>query len=172
MSKILIIYSSVNGQTEKISRALQSHLTGCEIDLCALKQVNTLDIHTYDQVVLGASVRYGNYSPLLFEFIEKHQDFLTASGSGFFSVNLTARKPEKSSPETNRYIEKFLEKTTWRPKHLAVFAGALKYSEYNWWQTLLIQMIMKITGGSTDTQSDLEFTCWDSVAAFARHLRA
>ncbi|MNG25576.1 Protoporphyrinogen IX dehydrogenase [menaquinone] [compost metagenome] len=49
-----------------------------------------------------------------------------------------------------------------------MFAGALRYSRYNWWQTRIIQLIMMITGGSTDTSQDIEFTDWEKVRAFAR----
>ncbi len=65
-------------------------------------------------------------------------------------------------------MKKFLRLSPWKPKTLGVFAGALRYSRYNWWQTRLIQLIMMITGGSTDTSQDIEFTDWEKVRAFAR----
>jgi len=41
-------------------------------------------------------------------------------------------------------------------KTASCICGALLYSKYNWWQTLIIQLIMKITGGSTDKAQDIE----------------
>lgn len=168
MSRILLVYSSVNGQTYKIAQFIQQQLKEHQIKLCALDDAFTLDIAEFDRVLIGASVRYGNYRKDVFSFIDKHHDFLVATDSGFFSVNLTARKPEKKKPEHNRYMTKFFQNTPWRPKHLGVFAGALKYSQYKWWQTLLIQMIMKMTGGTTDSSRDYEFTDWKDVSAFSR----
>ncbi len=169
MSHILLIYSSVNGQTEKIMRQIEKNLVEHHTTLIPLKRALDLDITSYDRVLIGASIRYGNYRKELFTFVKKHKTFLTSSASGFFSVNLTARKAEKATPQTNRYIEKFLQIADWKPKYLAVFAGALQYSQYNWWQTRVIQMIMKITGGSTDTSKDIEFTDWNLVDHFACH---
>ncbi len=66
--------------------------------------------------------------------------------SAFFAVNLTARKPEKRSPQTNAYTRKFLLSSPWQPKQCAVFAGALRYPRYRWFDRVMIRFIMKMTG--------------------------
>lgn len=60
----------------------------------------------------------------------KHTRTFKSKNHGFFGVNLTARKPEKSTPETNVYVRKFLQRITWQPTISAVFAGALLYPRY------------------------------------------
>ena len=41
------------------------------------------------------------------EFVNK--EILEKKSSAFFSVNVVARKPEKNTPETNPYMQKFLK---------------------------------------------------------------
>ena len=69
----------------------------------------------------------------------------------FFSLNLTARKPEKSTPETNPYVKKFLKKVKWEPTLKEVFAGRLDYPSLDPLNKLAILFIMFITNGPKDT---------------------
>lgn len=170
MEKLLVLYSSRNGQTKKIIEAMQSEFTGYDVELADLHGPVRKNLSKYDKVLIGASIRYGNFHADLYNFINIHSEQLAAADASFFCVCLTARKPEKAVPENNAYIKKFLVKSRWRPRTIGVFAGALQYSEYNWWQTRLIQMIMKMTGGSTDTSQNLEFTDWGKVKEFAQRV--
>lgn len=52
-------------------------------------------MESFDKIIIGASIRHGKHNPTLYEFIQKHQKLLTQKVSGFFSVSLVARKPEK-----------------------------------------------------------------------------
>ncbi|KXO12437.1 Protoporphyrinogen IX oxidase, oxygen-independent, HemG [Moritella sp. JT01] len=171
MKKMLVLYSTVDGQTLKIIKAIEESIANkyhCEV--MSLEECQHLDMAIFDKVVIGGSVRYGHLNKKLYQFVATHKAELEAKENSFFCVNLTARKAEKNTPETNAYMQAFLEKSNWVPKQQAVFAGALLYSKYNWWQTLIIQLIMKITGGSTDKTKDIEFTDWAKVKSFAKTL--
>ncbi|QUM74804.1 menaquinone-dependent protoporphyrinogen IX dehydrogenase [Moritella sp. 24] len=171
MKKMLVLYSTVDGQTLKIINAIEKTIANdyhCEV--MSIEECQHIDMAIFDKVIIGASVRYGHLNKKLYKFVAAHKAELEAKDNAFFCVNLTARKAEKNTPETNAYMQAFLEKSNWVPKQQAVFAGALLYSKYNWWQTLIIQLIMKITGGSTDKTKDIEFTDWDKVTAFAKQL--
>ena len=171
MKKMLVLYSTVDGQTLKIIKAIEESIADkyhCEV--MSLEECQHLDMAIFDKVVIGGSVRYGHLNKKLYQFVATHKEELEVKDNSFFCVNLTARKAEKNTPETNAYMQTFLEKSNWVPKQQAVFAGALLYSKYNWWQTLIIQLIMKITGGSTDKTKDIEFTDWAKVTSFAKML--
>ena len=92
--------------------------------------------------------------------------------NAFFSVNVVARKPEKITPETNPYMQKFLLKTSWVPKKLAVFAGKIDYPKYNFVDKQMIRFIMWITKGPTNIKNTYEFTDWNKVDSFAKELIA
>lgn len=87
-----------------------------------------------------------------------------------YSVNLVARKPEKRTPQTNSYARKFLMNSQWRPDRCAVIAGALRYPRYRWYDRFMIKLIMKMSGGETDTRKEVVYTDWEQVANFAREI--
>ncbi|MEE8731944.1 MAG: menaquinone-dependent protoporphyrinogen IX dehydrogenase [Rahnella inusitata] len=166
--KALILYSSRDGQTHAISSYIASELKEkCSCDVIDLVHAGHVDLKSYDQVMIGASIRYGHFNAVLDKFVKKHADTLNQMPSAFFGVNLTARKPEKRSPQTNAYVRKFLLNSPWEPAICGVFAGALRYPRYRWFDKVMIQLIMRMTGGETDTSKEVEYTDWQQVAKFA-----
>lgn len=166
-SKVVVLYSSVDGQTLKIINRIQQTITA-QVSVFNIDDDPKIDFSEYDKVLIGASIRYGKLRANMIDFVNTHKSSLDKIPNAFFLVCLTARKPEKASPANNTYMKKFDQLSSWQPRLKGVFAGALLYSRYNWWQTLLIQLIMKITGGSTDKSKDIELTDWDKVDAFSR----
>ncbi|MCZ6952630.1 menaquinone-dependent protoporphyrinogen IX dehydrogenase [Escherichia coli] len=86
--------------------------------------------------------------------------------SAFYSVNPVARKPEKRTPQTNSYARKFLMNSQWRPDRCAVIAGALRYPRYRWYDRFMIKLIMKMSGGETDTRKEVVYTDWGAGGEF------
>lgn len=170
-NKTLVLYSSVDGQTLKIINHIKQSLSG-DVSVFNIDENPQLDFSLYQKVLVGASIRYGNFRPNIIKFVNQHKAQLDALPNAFFVVCLTARKPEKAIPENNAYMKKFDQISNWQPQLKGVFAGALLYSRYNWWQTLLIQLIMKMTGGSTDKTQDIELTDWQKVDSFSQDFAA
>ncbi len=102
--------------------------------------------------------------------MKKHTAVLNKLPGAFYSVNLVARKAEKRTPQTNSYTRKFLLSSPWQPDLCAVFAGALRYPRYRWYDRFMIRLIMKMTGGETDTRKEVVYTDWSQVASFAREI--
>ena len=168
--KSIIIYSTTDGHTKKICDFINSNSNKNNFEVLSINHISDLDIEKYELIVLGASIRYGKYSPLVFKFVKNYKKILIKKKNAFFSVNVVARKPEKSSPETNPYIQKFLKKTNWVPKKIGVFAGKVDYPSYNIINKLVIRLIMYITNGPTDISRSYEFTNWDNIKKFAQEL--
>jgi menaquinone-dependent protoporphyrinogen oxidase len=170
MSRILIIYSTTDGQSEKICRRLQKVIEreGNQVTLCPITDSSGLDPRPFDKIVIGASIRYGRHSPLVADFIARNKALLDSKPNAFFSVNVVARKPEKSRPEANPYLQKFLGRIAWRPRELAVFAGRIDYPSYGPLDRLMIRLIMWMTKGPTDPKAVVEFTDWQQVEEFGR----
>ncbi|MGV3346664.1 menaquinone-dependent protoporphyrinogen IX dehydrogenase [Enterobacteriaceae bacterium LUAb1] len=169
--KTLILFSSRNGQTREIAAFIADVIrkeTDEDSDIINIMRAEILNWSQYDRVLIGASVRYGHFHPMLMKFVRRHKEELQARSSGFFSVNLTARKPEKRSPQTNAYTRKFLLKSPWKPALCAVFAGALRYPHYRWCDRMMIRLIMRMTGGETDVSKEVEYTDWAQVTRFAQ----
>jgi len=168
MSKILIIYSTTDGQTKIIAEKIENIIKkNHQIKVISLNQVSEENLNSYDEIIIGASIRYGKHNKKIYSFIESNKSILESKKSAFFSVNVVARKFEKNRPDTNPYIQKFLQKTVWRPNRLAVFAGKVDYPNYSFLNKLVIRFIMYLTKGPTDTSKSYEFTDWKKVEEFA-----
>ena len=167
--KTLILYSSRDGQTKKIAEFMAQHLEG---DVVVSPLTEELDLPFFDRVIIGASIRYGHFNKQLYHFVERHHELLNAKSAVFFGVNLTARKEGKDTPEGNAYVRKFLQRIKWTPAKVGVFAGALLYPRYKWIDRVMIQLIMKITNGETDTTKEIEYTDWGKVKTFAESLNS
>jgi len=170
MAKILIIYSSTDGHTKKIGLRLQqiAEIQNNQVTLISVNNRNTIDLNSFDKIIIGASIRYGKHSKEIYEFIKQNSQILDSKANAFFSVNVVARKAEKNKPETNPYLQKFLKEISWKPKKLAVFAGKIEYQKYSFWDRWMIRLIMWMTNGPTDPKTNVEFTDWNQVEGFGR----
>lgn len=166
-----LIYASVDGQTEKISEEIRSDFqkAGKELEVFNIEDFDK-NIAEFDTLIIGSSIRYGVHNEAIINFIEKNTDKLEAIKSVFFSVNLVARKPEKNQADTNPYVIKFFEKINWKPIKVGVFAGMLDYKKYGFWDRKMIQLIMWITKGPTNSDAKIEYTDWNKVHEFSDEL--
>ena len=172
MSKVLIAYSTTDGQTKKICNRIQGAIQepGNTVIVKPVDKIAREDLLKADKIVIGASIRYGKHARQVYSLIENYHDILAGKTNAFFSVNLVARKPEKSTAETNPYVKKFLKQIKWKPQVVTVFAGRINYSLYGFIDKQIIRLIMLITNGPTDLQSDIEFTDWNKVEQFAEKI--
>jgi menaquinone-dependent protoporphyrinogen oxidase len=170
MSQILLIHSSVHGYTQKICEYLQRQLVeqGELVTVASLAEAP--DLALFDKVYIGASIRHGKHRPALYQFIEDHRAELDSKPSGFFSVSLVARKPNKNTPQTNSYMQQFLSQSPWQPRLLQVFGGNLDYQGYGAMDRNIIRFIMWLTKGPTDPNTKVEFTNWQKVDEFAQQI--
>ena len=167
MQKSIIIYSSVDGHTKEICEKIAGHMIG-DSDIFSVD--DNPEIQNYEKIIIGASIRYGTYRTKLFDFIESNIEVISEKENAFFSVNVVARKAEKNTPNTNPYVQKFLNSTTWIPNKVEVFAGKIDYPKYKFLDKYAIKFIMLITKGPTDTSKRYEFTDWDKVKNFAKNI--
>tara|TARA_B100000475_G_scaffold124925_1_gene91232 strand:+ start:3237 stop:3740 length:504 start_codon:yes stop_codon:yes gene_type:complete len=167
MQKSIIIYSSVDGHTKEICEKIAGHMIG-DSDIFSVD--DNPEIQNYEKIIIGASIRYGKYRTKLFDFIESNIEVISEKENAFFSVNVVARKAEKNTPNTNPYVQKFLNSTTWIPNKVEVFAGKIDYPKYKFLDKYAIKFIMWITKGPTDTSKRYEFTDWDKVKNFAKNI--
>ena len=171
MSNSLIIYSSTDGHTKTICKQIANFLNnGVTAKIISLDEATKIDLTEFNKIIIGASIRYGKHSKKLYKFIELNKNILDQKKSIFFSVNVVARKPEKSTPDTNPYIKKFLKISKWRPKKIGVFAGKVDYPNYGFFDKYIIKLIMFITKGPIDTSISYEFTNWQKVQEFSQEI--
>ena len=172
MSSFLVIYSSTDGHTKKICERIKNLINnGNLVELFSLEEAKQIELSNFENIVIGASIRYGKHSRELYNFIKSNRNILDQKKCAFFSVNVVARKPEKNTAETNPYINKFLKISKWKPNKIGVFAGKVDYPSYNLIDKYIIKFIMFITKGPTDTSQSYEFTDWSKVDDFSKELK-
>ena len=174
MKRVLVLYSSLRGHTARVARRICESIgaAGGSADMMEVKEAihEGVDWGRYDVVVLGAPVIYGNYDKAFMEFVRRHRADLDAKPNSFFNLSVVARTPAKATVEGNRYMQKFLQLSPWKPKDLKVIAGKVDYPAWRWFDVIMIQLIMKMTHGPTDRRTVIDYTDWADVDAYGRHV--
>ena len=166
----IIIYSSTDGQTILIAEKIAAILENSKV--ISIQESENINLDDFKTIIIGASIRYGKHRPEVYKFIKNNFEILNNKKNAFFSVNVVARKPEKNTPDTNPYMQKFLKLSNWTPKNLCVFAGKIDYPQYKFVDKYMIRFIMWMTKGPTDLMGTFEFTDWEKVESFARKLKS
>ncbi|MBR2960561.1 MAG: menaquinone-dependent protoporphyrinogen IX dehydrogenase [Burkholderiaceae bacterium] len=173
MKSVLVVYFSRSGHTARIARRIGETIVaeGNQADVMDVIEADRegVDWEKYDLVIVGAPVLYGTYTKAFMHFVTKYKAQLDAKPHSFFNVSVVARTPFKATPEGNRYMQKFLQKSPWTPRDVKCIAGKVDYPNWSWLDTKMIQMIMKMTKGPTDPSSVIDYTDWEDVKSYARY---
>jgi menaquinone-dependent protoporphyrinogen oxidase len=170
MSRVLVVYCTVEGHTARIAGRIARALgeRGHTVQSLRAEATGTdLDPAAFDAVIIGASIHYGRHPGYLRALVRRHREALASRPSAFFSVSLSAGGPGAKPAAAQRYLERFLRQTGWRPHLSANFAGALCYSRYGAFKRLLMIAFVGLAGGNTDTSRDYEYTDWEAVDRFS-----
>jgi menaquinone-dependent protoporphyrinogen oxidase len=172
MPRILVVYGTAYGQTERIAQEIARVLRSSDCEVSTIKGDHlpaNPALGAYDGFVVASSVLYGRYQRYIQAFVRNHVASLNAAPSAFVSV---CGAMAGSNPEAARmaqgYMKKFLDATGWRPLITRSFAGGLPYTRYSPWVRWMMKLISRRTGRPTDTSRDYDFTDWSGVARFAQ----
>lgn len=168
---ILILYATLEGQTEKIAERIASRIRNN-----AHKVVTQATDHlpadfkldSYDAAIIGGPIHMGRYPKPLKKFVAKHHDWLNSKPSALFTVCMAINSQLPASrQEAENYGDKFRKETQWHPAQSVIFAGAVKFTQYGFLTRYIMKRISKHEGGNTDTSQDHEYTNWEAVEQFA-----
>lgn len=175
MSRILVLFSSCDGQTRRIAARMGEVLrtAGHEVLLWEADAPGALlEMEASDAIVVGAAIRCGHFAKSLLSLVRDHKALLAARPNAFFSVCLTAGGPGAKPAVAQGYVDELIRHTGWRPADVAILAGALLYRKYNPFIRLMMRLIVGHAGGDTDTSRDHEYTDWQAVELFAARFAA
>jgi len=169
---VLIVYGTTEGQTRKIARFMKDEAEKLGHKVTLSDSTDTPPSpEGFDLVLIGASVHMGKYQSSVIHYIKEHVETLNKLDSAFFSVNLASvSKDDESIKELEQITAKFLRETGWKPIDIKQIAGALLYSQYDFFKKIMMRMIAKHEGRSTDTSGDYEYTDWTEVRVFLHRL--
>ena len=89
MVKVLVVYDSVYGNTEKIAKAIGGAITG-EVKVLQTREVNPSELKTLDLLIVGAPTHAGRASPAVKDFLSQVSDINGVQVTAF-DTRLTAR---------------------------------------------------------------------------------
>jgi menaquinone-dependent protoporphyrinogen oxidase len=168
MARIYIPYSTGEGQTARIAEyivdVMRAH--GHEADAADIRHSERAVPPGYDGVIVGASIHMGKHDKHAVDYVRTNRAALEQLPSALFSVSLAAHG---DTEEAEGYVEEFERDTGWRPARVALFGGALLYTQYGFLKRHLMKKIASDKPGrlGTDLSRDYVYTEWDGVKRFA-----
>jgi menaquinone-dependent protoporphyrinogen oxidase len=170
MKSILVVYGTTEGQTRKIAEFIAEHLKerGVEVDLVDSATASAaLAQPFYAAVIVCGSLHQHKFQGALVHFLRENKVWLDGVPTAFVSVSLAAAmKDEHGRDELREVVAAFYGETGWTPAITRHVAGALRYSQYDYFKRLIMKLIAKHEGGDTDTSRDHEYTDWDDLKHF------
>jgi menaquinone-dependent protoporphyrinogen oxidase len=174
MKRIAVLYGTTEGQTAKIAQHIAElgRRRGHRIDVRHIAELeDDFDPRRFDGVIVGASIHEGHHQRYVVRWVSRHAAALSSVPNSAFTVCLAIRSAyPKERDEALAYSRLYAERAGWKPTVSAVFAGALRYTQYNWLVRMLVKQIARHEGGSTETAHDTEYTDWAEVDRFANEL--
>ncbi|WP_306120258.1 MULTISPECIES: flavodoxin domain-containing protein [unclassified Roseitalea] len=167
---IAIIYATVEGQTRTIATHIEAYLADSGHSTQVIDATHPPDafaIDAIDGVICLGPVHIGTFPAPLRRFVRTHMRELMARPGAFISVSLTAAGGDaEEMAELAEIATAFSEETGWWPVAVHHAAGALKYTEYDYFRRWMMRRIADKHHASTDTKHDHEFTDWGELDLF------
>ena len=174
--RVLIMYGTSYGQTEKIANRIADTLQrrGYAVELYnAAVSKPVIALEEYAGVLIGSSIIARGHQPAVKDFVRENVATLNTMPSAFFQVSASAGSASPHArAAAQQILQDFIAEHGWMPILSASLPGAINYTKYN----LLLKWYMKRAsaknGGSTDTSRDHEYTDWAEVERFAMAIAA
>jgi len=89
--RILVVYDSLYGNTEKIAQAIGAALTG-EVQVSRVGEVDPSELSSFDLLIVGSPTHGGRASPAMREFLDKVEaPALEGTNVAAFDTRLSTR---------------------------------------------------------------------------------
>jgi menaquinone-dependent protoporphyrinogen oxidase len=172
--KILILYSTTEGQTAKIMEFVAKRLrfAGDDVTLLEAVSAGALDVTGFEGAILAASVHVGMYQKPVLEFARAHADWLKRVPSAFLSVSLAAASSDTEELKSlDTITEGFRAHTGWTNAEIHHVAGAFRFKGYDFFKGWVMRVIAWEKGVKATPGQDLELTDWHALGVTIDALR-
>jgi menaquinone-dependent protoporphyrinogen oxidase len=165
---ILVLYSSTEGQAKKVAERIASQVQSAGHRATVYNmgsEEKGPSIPAFDAVICAASVHQRYHQESAIGFVAAHRDQLRSKPSAFISVSLSAAL-EGGHVEAQGYVDRFLETTGWKPSMALLLAGAVRLSDYDYFERQVMKFIVMQKGIAHDLDVDYECTDWSALESF------
>lgn len=168
--RVLVIHATVEGHTRQIAGHIGRYLKDNRheaVMIDAADPPRSLSVDDVDAVICAGPVHIGTFPAPLRRYVSAHGRDLMARPGAFVTVSLTAAGDDQTEWEDLREIAaRFSEETGWWPVSVHHAAGALKYTEYDFFRKWMMRRIADKKDAPTDTHHDYAFTDWGELDMF------
>lgn len=168
--RVLIVYGTTEGHTRELCNYAaarlreQGHRVTTE---AAGPDAGHPDPAPYDAVLLAASLHVGRYQAPLVAYAQRHHERLNAMPSAFLAVSLSAAGENPDDwAGLDQCLATFKAETGWTPREVHQAAGAIRYSQYDFFKRLALQGIARKRGMKTVRSHDYDLTDYEALGAF------
>jgi menaquinone-dependent protoporphyrinogen oxidase len=183
---LAVLYATREGQTRRIAGHMAASLRArgftVSVHDVAVQLPTGFDLARCAGALLAASIHVGKHEREMIAFVKNHRIALERMPCTFLSVSLseagaedpaaTAKRRQRATANVSKMIEKFLQKTDWKPNRVHAVAGALLYRQYGFPVRLMMRFIASLVGANTDTTRDHEYTDWRALDRYADEFTA
>jgi menaquinone-dependent protoporphyrinogen oxidase len=135
--KTLIYYATKHGTAEKCARLLAQKLDG-QIDLVKAGDGDSVDLDTYDRVIIGGSIYVGKIQKEITEFCQKYLSKLTQKKLGLFICSMM-KQDERKQISLN-FPKELLDAANTTEN----FGAEIKYGELGFMERTITKMVFKL----------------------------
>lgn len=169
---LLIVYGSIEGQTEKIARFIEDLAirTGETVQVIDThNRTSDADFTDVDSVILAASVHERRHPERFEVFVTSERKNLDLRRTLMISVSMNAAFPE-GHEEAQDYLEEMKMRTELDPDAEMLVAGAIRSRHYDYYATQVLKHVVLRGRNFDPSVQEHEFTDWealgDGVSAF------
>ncbi len=165
--KILIVFATVEGQTQKIAGFVEHQLSASGHDVQVFDTENRtspVDLEGFDMVVLAAPVHERRHPKAFEVFVSASREDLGKTRTLLLSVSLRAAFPE-GQEEAWDYLTEMKMRTGFTPSKEMIVAGAVRTDSYDYFEKQVLNNVV-LGGRKVDLVDGVrEFTDWDKLRA-------
>ena len=177
MPRILLVYATREGQTEKVAMRITEHLQNLDVNVQIYNAkdadlIRNIELNSFDLLVFGGSMHAGGIEEELINFINENAHEISSMPRSFFLVVLSAatKDPELRESWLADARDKMNQQLAVEFTEVEMIAGALAYSKYSFPLKWVMRRIAAKAGEGTDISRDYEYTNWEQVERYAHSL--
>lgn len=166
---VLVGFATIEGQTRKIAEAVASTIeaAGHRALLFDITSGGEYALGHPEAAILCAPVHAARYPAAFAAFVRQEASWLNSIPSAFVSISMLIRSEfEEEREEATHFPDTLLQESGWKPGVIHHAAGALRYTEYDFFKRWIIRRMAEHENAPTDVSRDHEFTDWAALSAF------
>lgn len=163
--RILIVYSTKHGTTEKCAKILKEKING-DVDLYNLKKTEDIKISNYDKIIIGGSIYVGQIQKEVKKFCSENLNKLMEKKVGLFICCMNEKSGEEQL--NNSFPQELLANAVAKE----VFGGEFRFTKMNFFERFIVKMISKKEENSPviDAKNDISKILEDNMYSFAQSM--